>query len=163
MFTIIAALDEKGVIGRRGKLPWPKIKKDLNHFYNLTKGKPIVMGYTTFLSLGRPLPERENIILTHRSISIPDCRVEHSLRDVIKRSRQISETMIIGGASVYQQFLPLSDKMYLTIIHHQFPGDTFFPHFSIDEWAEIERIDYLADEENIYPFSFLTLVRRKDV
>ena len=157
---LVAAVDKNGVIGREGRLPWPKIKKDLAHFYHLTKGKSIVMGRKTFDSLGRPLPERENIVLTRTVKNVPGCLVVNSLRELFKKISDKKEIMIIGGASIYKQFLPLADTMYLTVIQSSFEGEVKFPSYSPQDWEEKERIDFNADQENDFTFSFLTLTRK---
>ena len=153
-------MDKNGVIGREGSLPWPKIKKDFAHFYRLTKGKPIVMGRKTFNSLGQPLPERENIVLTKTEKIIPGCLVVHSLQDLFEKIQDKKEIMIIGGASIYEQFLPLADTMYLTLIQASFEGNIKFPSYSSEDWEEKERVDFEPDEENDMAFSFLTLKKK---
>ena len=158
--SLVVAVDQKGVIGQNGGLPWPKIKKDLAHFYHLTKGKPVVMGRKTFDSLGKPLPERENIVLTRTKKTIPGCLVVHSLSDLFEKLKNREEVMIIGGASIYRQFLPLADTMYLTVIQASFEGDKKFPFCSSQNWEEKERVDFAPDEENDFAFSFQTLKRK---
>lgn len=158
--SLVVAMDQKGVIGRNGGLPWPKIKKDLAHFYHLTKGKTVVMGRKTFLSLGRPLPERENIVLTRTKKTIPGCLVVHSLPELFERLKGRKEIMIIGGASLYQQFLPLAETMYLTLIQASFEGDVKFPSYSFQDWEEKERLDFEPNRENDFSFSFITLKRK---
>ena len=114
MISLIAALDENGVIGQKGSLPWPPIKADFARFRYLTLGKPVVMGRKTFFSLKQPLAGRKNIVLTRHLTEIPGGVVVHSIEEVLKLTRGFPEIMIIGGASIYQQFLPLAEKMYLT-------------------------------------------------
>lgn len=158
--SLIAAIDQNRAIGYEGKLPWPKIQKDLAHFYHLTKGKSVVMGRKTFDSLGKPLPERKNIVLTKKLTTIPGCLVVHSLQDLFKKTSRREELMIIGGASVYKQFLPLAETMYLTVLQASFEGDVKFPFYSLNNWEEKERIDFIADGKNDFAFSFLTLKRK---
>lgn len=162
--TIIAALAKNRVIGYKGKLPWPKMKADLQRFRKLSLGKAVIMGSKTFQSLGRPLPKRLNIILTRKkNLKIKNCKIAHSIKEALQIAKKAGakEVIIGGGASVYEQFLPLADKMYLTIIHAGFKGDAFFPKYSSREWEEIERSDYEPDEENPYSYSFITLVRKR--
>jgi len=160
MISIIVALGDNGVIGKGGSLPWPVIKVDFSHFYQLTRGKPVVMGRKTFLSLGKLLPQRKNIVLTSKLLEVPGGVVAHSIKEVLDQTQMFPEVMIIGGASVYGQFLPLAEKMYLTIIHAQFKGDVFFPQYSEAEWEEQERVDYPVNRDNPLSFSFVTLMKK---
>lgn len=158
--SLVVAVDQNGVIGREGKLPWPKIKKDLAHFYHLTKGKAVVMGRKTFDSLGKPLPERENIVLTRTKKVIPGCLVVHSLAELFEKVKGREEIMVIGGASIYKQFLPKAETIYLTRFWISFPGDVKFPSYSSQDWEEEKRLDFEPDKENNFAFSFITLKRK---
>ena len=162
VITIIAAVAQNGVIGKKGALPWPKMPADFKHFRSLSIGKPVVMGRKTFASLGKPLAGRINIILSQdKNLRLPGCKVIHSVEETLATVKGDEEVMIIGGASTYKQFLPLADRMYLTIIQADFEGDTFFPEYHPEEWEETERVNHRADKENPYPYSFITLERRK--
>ncbi len=147
------------VIGINNTLPW-HLPADFKHFKSVTMGKPILMGRKTFESIGRPLPGRTNIIITNnRSYSAEGCHVVNSIDEALALTHDASEAMIIGGASFYQQTLPIAQRIYLTIIHHSFDGDAYFVALDDAEWREIERIDCDADNKNHYPYSFITLER----
>jgi dihydrofolate reductase len=160
--SIIAAMSKNRVIGFKNKLPW-KLPADLNRFKKITMGKPIIMGQTTFHSIGKPLPGRINIILTRDfNFSHKECFVAHSIEEALSiafRFTENGEVMICGGESVYRQFLPIAEKMYLTLIEENFEGDAFFPYFDYKEWQEVERIKNEPDEKNPYEYFFITLKR----
>lgn len=159
--SIIAALAENNTIGINGNLPW-QIPADLKHFKKLTLHKPVIMGRKTFASLGKPLPERENIIVSRNPyFAAAGCHVVNSLKEALDYVKNQEEVMIIGGAQIYAEALPLANRLYLTRVHANIPGDTFFPQFNIKEWQEIAREDFLADAKNPYDYSFVTLVRNK--
>jgi dihydrofolate reductase len=136
--ALIAAMTEQGVIGYQNKLPW-HFPEELKYFKKVTLGKSIIMGRKTFVSLGsRPLPGRKNIILTQdKNFFANDCLVAHSVEEAIKIAGDSGEIMIIGGAQIYQQFLPLATRLYITIIHQDYPGDTYFPTVDWKEWKTI--------------------------
>lgn len=158
--SIIAALAKNRIIGKNNKLPW-NLPADLKHFKKLTLGKPIIMGQKTFESIGRPLPGRANIILSlDENFKPQGCIVANSIEEVLKILEHEKEIMIAGGASIYKQFLPLANKMYLTLIDANFEGDTYFPEFNWEDWEVIERIENQSDKENPYKYTFLTLQRK---
>lgn len=164
--SIIAALGKNRVIGNKNSLPW-NMPADMTRFRDLTIGKPIIVGSRTFESIGRALPERHNIVLTRNAdYKAPGCKIAHSLKEAILLAQESSlgkeskEVMICGGASIYRQFLPLTDRMYLTLIHHNFEGDSYFPEFDEKEWEEKENISYNSDKKNPHKYSFLVLVRK---
>jgi dihydrofolate reductase len=137
--SIIAALAANRVIGNRGALPW-RLSDDLARFRRLTLGHAVVMGRTTYTSMGRPLSGRRNIVLSHDpALRIPGCEVAASPELAIAAAGA-GEVFIIGGASVYAHFLPLADRMYLTHIDVDIPGDTLFPEVSWDEWRILREI-----------------------
>lgn len=157
LISIIVAMDDDGVIGVEGGLPW-RLSSDLKHFKAITMGKPIIMGRKTHESIGRPLPGRENIILTRdKTYQAEGCTVLYSLDDLFMHCRYHDEVMITGGAELYKQFLPRAKLIYLTEVHTQVNGDTFFPSYNADEWEEIDRQDFKADEKNEYDYSFVVL------
>ncbi len=161
IISIIAAIGKNNVIGSEGKLPW-RMKADMKRFVSLTKGKTVVMGRKTYESIGKPLKDRTNIILTRNSEFTADgCTVVNSVDEVFEVVGDRSEIMVIGGASIYKQFLHRANKMYLTIIDHNFDGDVFFPDFDTDQWNEIEREAHNKDSENPYDYAFVTLERKK--
>lgn len=152
-------MDRDGVIGRDGGLPW-HLPADLQHFRRVTMGKPIVMGRKTHESIGRPLPGRENIVVSRTpGYQAPGCRVVSSLAEARASSRSASEIMVIGGAALYREALPLAKCVYLTEVHADVEGDVCFPPLDRTQWRELEREDRAADERNAYPYSFVLLVR----
>lgn len=162
MISIIAALAHNGVIGKNNKLPW-HLPADFEYFKKNTLGKTIVMGLNTFKSIGeRPLPDRKTIILNNNPNYTPPkgCLAAGSIDEVLEITKGEKELMICGGASVYRQFLPLAQRLYLTYIHQNFEGDAYFPKLNINDWKEIRRIDCLADLKNPYPYSFVVLERK---
>jgi len=156
MLSLCVAMDKNRLIGNNNALPW-HLPADLKHFRAVTMGKPIIMGHNTYVSIGRPLPGRLNVVLSRdRNLSIAGCEVLHSLEDVLAQG----ECVVIGGASVYEMLLEKVERMYLTQIHATFVGDTYFPDYEPEQWQEVERLDYQADAKNAYPYSFIMLERR---
>jgi len=147
-------MNRNHVIGYQQQIPW-HLPADLKHFKNITMGKPIVMGRKTFASIGRPLPGRLNIIITgDTAYHAEGCRIVHSLDEAMRSLEKEPEIMIIGGASLYQQTLPMADKLYLTLIEEEFNGDTFFPAIDWSEWHELENEHHLPDAKNPYTYHF---------
>lgn len=159
--AIIVATDQQGLIGKENDLPW-KLSADLQYFRRVTMGKPIIMGRNTHESIGRALPGRKNIIVTkNKSYQAEGCTVVHSIPDALLACEQVEEVMIMGGASLYEQFLPQADKLYLTQVHASLTGDTWFPNWQKNEWSELSREDYQADEKNDYAYSFIVYEKLK--
>jgi dihydrofolate reductase len=157
--SIIVAMDRNRVIGKNDTLPW-HISSDLQHFKKITMGKPIVMGRKTHESIGRPLPGRENIILTRdKNYNAEGCTVLQSLNAIFEHCKDKEEVMITGGSEVYKMTLAQASRLYLTEVHTEIEGDTFFPEFDRDEWNEISREDNKADEKNEFDYSFVVLER----
>lgn len=158
--SIIAAMTKQGVIGIHNRLPW-HLPADLKHFKELTLGKPIVMGRKTFHSIGKALPGRENIVLTRdKDFRAPAIGVVHSVEEVLMLNNPNTELMVIGGDEIYKQFLPHTEKLYLTIVDAAIKGDAFFPALNMDEWEEVYREEHGADEKNSYPYTFITYVKK---
>ena len=156
--AIIVAMGSNRVIGRDNGMPW-HLPADLKHFRQTTLGKPVLMGRKTHESIGRPLPERMNIVITRdRDYDAPGCTVVHSVEEALQAAAG-GEVMVIGGAECYRQVLPRADTIYLTLIHHAFEGDTRFPELPDAEWREVARVDHPPDERNPYPYSFIKLER----
>lgn len=159
IISIIVAMDNNGVIGNEGRLPWC-LSSDLKHFKKITMGKPIVMGRKTHESIGKPLPGRENVVISRdKDYIAKSCTVLHSLECVYARFHNVDEIMIMGGAELYQQTIDKATRMYLTEVHADLKGDTYFPGFDREQWEEIERYDFKADENNEYDYSFVILER----
>lgn len=157
--AIVVAMADNRVIGRDNRLPW-HLPADLRHFKQLTLGKPVLMGRKTHESIGRPLPDRTNIVVTRdRSYTAPGCIVAHSLERALQAAGGCAEVMVIGGMELYRQLLPRADCIYLTLVHAAFEGDAFFPELDAGEWREVERADWMPDEKNSWPYSFVRLER----
>jgi dihydrofolate reductase len=159
--AIIVATDEQGLIGKDNDLPW-KLSADLQYFRKVTMGKPIIMGRRTHESIGRPLPGRQNIIITSdKAYQAEGCTVINSMSQAIEACENAQEVMIMGGASLYQQWLPTADKIYLTQVHALLEGDTWFPDWNKAQWHEVSKEAHPADEKNEYPYSFIVYERKK--
>jgi dihydrofolate reductase len=156
--SLIVAVDENNGIGINNQLLW-HLPADLAHFKQLTLGKPIIMGKNTYLSIGRPLPKRTNIVITHDKTPIQGVIISDDIRHILTSLENEAEIMVIGGASIYRACMPLASKIYLTKVHHCFAADTFFPTLTND-W-EVKTCEMRKkDAENPYDMSFLTLIRK---
>lgn len=153
------------VIGRQNSLPW-HLPADMRRFRELTTGHPVIMGRKTFESLGRPLPNRTNIVLTSdRSYTGQGCVTAHSLDQALAIAAhhltfELPEIFVIGGENLYRQTLTRADRLYLTLIETQIDGDAWFPEFAHEAWEVLARETRLADEKNAYGCVFLTLERK---
>jgi len=157
--SIIAALADNRVIGIDNRLPW-HLPADLRHFKRLTLGKPIIMGRRTWESLPGLLPGRLHVIVTRNpDYCAEGAEVVHSLEEAIERFAGVGELMLVGGANLYAQALPMVSRMYLTQVHTSPEGDAFFPDFDRTQWREVERVEGLCDERNTIPHTFVTLQR----
>ncbi len=162
MISMISAMAENRVIGYKNTLPW-HLPADFTWFKEKTKGKTVVMGLNTFKSIGeKPLPNRKHIILHHdANYVLPEnCVLATSLSQALELGKDEEELMICGGASIYTQFLPHANRLYLTYIDHTFEGDTYFPEFNMAEWKEVSRENHQPDEKNKYNYSFVVLERK---
>lgn len=158
--TLVVAAADNGVIGRDNRMPW-HLPADLAHFKLLTWGKPIVMGRKTFDAIGRPLPGRTNIVVTRdRSWGRPGVLVAHSLDAAFAAAGDAPEVMVIGGAQLYAECLPLADRVQLTCVHANPEGDTRFPPLDASAWREVARHEHPSDARNPHPLTFLTYERR---
>lgn len=159
MISIIVAVAENGVIGDRNRLLW-HISEDLRRFKALTTGHPVVMGRKTCESLGRPLPNRRNVVISRQETQIAGCEVVHSLDEALALFPADEEVFIIGGAQIYAAALPIADRFYLTRVGHAYEGDTRFPDWNPDDWQLVasERCEHGA--EYPYPFTFEVYERR---
>lgn len=147
------------VIGKAGELPW-YLSADLRHFKKITMGKPIVMGRATWESIGRALPGRQNIVLSQQSGFIAEgCDVAATADAAFEIASGAEEVMIIGGGHVYEQFLPQTNRIYLTRIHVNADGDTFFPKLNEDTWKVDTCESHVATTEEQLAYDFLTINR----
>jgi dihydrofolate reductase len=160
IFSLIWAMDENRLIGRDNQLPW-SLSADLKWFRKQTMGKPVLMGRKTFDSIGKPLPGRQNIIITRQDITIEGCTVVHSLKEARASANDAEEIMVIGGAEIYTRLLAAADRLYITQIHDTFEGDTWFPEFDLSDWQEIHYETCQPDEKTPYAYSFKILQRSR--
>ena len=158
MISLIVAVADSGAIGINNTLPW-RLPNDLQRFKAVTMGKPIVMGRKTFESIGKPLPGRQNIVITRSALHIDGCTVVNSLDAALQCANNSDEVMFIGGAEIYRQVLPHAQRVYLTQVHATIDGDAGFPQLNVNEWRETSRERHAADERHVHPYSFITLER----
>jgi dihydrofolate reductase len=159
--TLIVAMTDDGVIGIDGQLPW-RLPEDLRRFKAATLGKPVVMGRKTFESIGRPLPQRHNIVLTRQvgfSARDPAVTVVTTLEAALQAAGDVPEVMIIGGAEIYQLALPLAQRIILTRVHANVQGDTHFSPLDPKAWRVASSDTYAADEKHAYSMTFEDLER----
>jgi dihydrofolate reductase len=159
--SIIVAIAQNNAIGKDNQLLW-HIPEDLKRFKALTTGHTIVMGKRTFESLPiRPLPNRRSVVITDiPGELINGCEMAYSIDDAISKMEEGRENFIIGGGMVYKQFMPLADKLYLTIVHKDFEADTFYTDIDYSEWKEIAREDVPAVESLGFDYSYITFERK---
>ncbi|MBT5485373.1 MAG: type 3 dihydrofolate reductase [Gammaproteobacteria bacterium] len=161
--SLVWAMAQNRIIGRNNNLPW-HLPEDLKYFKRITLGKPVIMGRKTFESIGKPLPGRTNIVVTRNAdFSAEGVKTVNSLSaakalcESIGEIDGISEAMVIGGAEIYTQAMPVADRLYLTEVHANVDGDTFFPEFDRSLWKEVAREDFDASGPNPYAYSFIVL------
>lgn len=148
------------VIGKGNAMPW-HLPDELRHFKQVTMGKPIIMGRNTFDSIGRALPGRQNIVITHDpKFQFDGTVVVHSIDEALTAAGSVDEVMIIGGGHLYRQMIKRADRLYVTMIDANIEGDTFFPEIVEDEWQAVEEVYQAADDKNGYAMRFLVLERR---
>jgi dihydrofolate reductase len=160
MITIIVAASTNNVIGAGGELPW-RISDDLKRFKSLTMGKPIVMGRLTWESIGRPLPGRQNIVITRQiGFSADGCDVVASPAAALDVAGDAEEIMIIGGSQIYDLFLPKAGRLHVTRVQAEIEGDAFFAEINDSDWRLVDSESHDADEANEFAFEFRTYERR---
>jgi len=161
--SMIVAVADNGMIGNKNQLLWD-LPRDMQYFRKTTEGHAVIMGQKTYQSIGRPLPHRLNIIITHKpDLQINGCTVVHSPQEAISVARDTGEVeaFVIGGAQIYVAMFPMADRIYFTRVHASPQGDVSFPSFSTSEWKEVSREEYPADSENKYAMDFLVYERLK--
>jgi dihydrofolate reductase len=161
-FTIIVAIAENNAIGKNNDLLW-HISGDLKRFKEITTGHPVIMGKNTYLSLPkRPLVNRRNIVISSMNEearkSLEGAEVAGSIDEAVKIADPNGENFIVGGGMIYKEFMPLANKIYLTIVHRSYDADVFFPQINYEEWKVAEKEEHLEHDP---PFSYLTLVRKQ--
>lgn len=157
-------MDKNRLIGKGGDMPW-HIPSDLKYFKRVTMGKPVIMGRKTFDSLGKPLPGRPNIVVTrNKDWSVEGVQVASSLEEAFDLAKEHSteEIMVVGGASLCAQAMPSTDRLFLTIIDHEFEGgDTWLKSYEADEWHEVSREEHDESGEGGYRYTYYVLERSK--
>lgn len=157
--SLIAAVAENGVIGRDNALPW-RLPADLKRFRRLTTGHPVIMGRRNYESIGRPLPQRANIVVTRRTdYRAPGCVVVHSLPEAFAAAGGAPEVFVMGGAEIYAQTISRAERLYLTRVHARVAGDICFPAVDWTAWDEVSRERHEADDKHAYAYSFITFER----
>ena len=157
--SLIVAVARNGVIGKDNRLPW-RIPEDLKRFRALTMGHHIIMGRRTWESIGRPLPGRTSVVVTrNRDYVATGALVVHSLEDALAQCTGDEAVFVIGGAEIYANALPLAERIYLTRIHADYAGDTFFPSLAQEQWREASRGAALASEPVQPAYEFVVLAR----
>tara|TARA_Y100001954_G_C15815031_1_gene607056 strand:+ start:1001 stop:1504 length:504 start_codon:yes stop_codon:yes gene_type:complete len=161
----LVALSNNHVIGMNNELPW-RLKKDLQHFSSYTQNKAIVMGRKTFESIGRPLPNRKNIVISSTISSTDEVHVVNSLEQAIveaniwnKKNNLNEEVVLIGGGYIFKESINLVNKLVLTKVNCDIDGDVFYPHINLNEWKLVSSEPYNKDEENEYDFSVETYLK----
>ncbi|NBV75579.1 MAG: dihydrofolate reductase [Methylococcaceae bacterium] len=157
--SLIVAMARNYAIGLNGQMPW-HLPADLKHFRAITMGHPIIMGRKTFAAIGKPLPGRRNLVISHN----PDFKAEgaevfNQIDSALAQCADLEQVFIIGGASLYEAMLARADFLYLTEIDKDFEGDTFFPQFDRQDWQELDRQDF-CDPGAGFNYSFITLAKR---
>jgi dihydrofolate reductase len=154
-------MDRGRVIGRGNELPW-HLPADLKFFKQTTLGHPILMGRKTYESIGKPLPGRQNIVLTRSAdFSAEGCEVVHTPEEAVARFAREDELFVIGGAEIFRLFMPYVDKMYITRIDYDFEGDTYFPEIEKSEWKLVSSEAGTRDEKNPYDYRFEIYLRNR--
>ncbi len=156
MISFLVAMDENRVIGLNNDMPW-HLPADLAYFKKTTTGHTIIMGRKTYESIGRPLPNRKNVILTRdQNYKAENCIVIHSVDEALALMNDNDEEyFVIGGTEIFQQLLPYADRLYITHIYETFAGDTYFPPFDSEEWKIVSREQGIRNEKNPYDYEFL--------
>lgn len=158
--SLVVAVARNGVIGRDNRLPW-RLPDDLAYFKRVTMGHPVVMGRRTWQSIGKPLPGRTNIVVTHDPrLEAPGCVVAHSLEEAWRAAEGADEACVIGGTTLFAETLPVADVIHLTEVEADVEGDTYFPDFDRSAWRETEVARHAADARHAYAFRIVRLERR---
>lgn len=157
--SLIAAASTNNVIGKQGELPW-HLPRDLKRFKEVTTGKPIVMGRLTWESIGRPLPNRQNIVISRNpDFEAPGCDIVASPDDAVDMAGRVDELMIIGGGQLYREFLPRAQRIYMTRVAVEIDGDAHFPELVDSEWQKTAREAFAIDSKHAYAIEIFQLDR----
>lgn len=162
MISFVAAIGKNHEMGLQGHLPWRGMKADLARYYALTRGKHIVMGGRTFQEyqdVHQTFPGSKIFVLSDSIPETPGTNIVHDIAQIIELAKQ-EDLWVIGGASIFTQLLPYADAMFLTLVHHEFEADTFFPDYSTEDWRVAHTQDFRADADNPYDYTFVELRRK---
>jgi len=159
LLSIIVAMDNNKLIGKNNQLPW-RLPADLAFFKKITSNNTVIMGKKTYDSIGKPLPNRRNIIITrNKNLKIDNCEIFNSIDQAINATKK-EKVFIIGGANIWQQTLDKVSRLYITQIEAEFEGDTYFPKYDENNWQEINSESHLPDEKNPYKYHFKTFDKK---
>lgn len=163
MISFLVAMDKNHVIGYKNDLPW-SLPLDLQYFKEVTMGHTMIMGRKTFDSIGRVLPGRKSVVLTRqKNIDLPEeVDIIHDVNDIIKMHEKNpeEELFVIGGGELFKLIFPKADRLYITLIDHEFKGDTYFPTFDESEWELVKNEKGIKNEENPYDYYFMLYERK---
>lgn len=161
MISLLVAMDENRIIGRNNQLPW-SLPEDLKYFKRVTMGHPIIMGRKTHESIGQALPGRLNVVVSRKpGYTTEGCLKFEDLTSLTRFCHKLNdEIFVIGGAEIFKETLAFADRLYITLIHHTFEGDTFFPEFSFDDWNLISCEKGIKDQKNPYDYEFRVYERK---
>ncbi len=157
--AMVAGMDRNQLIGKDNGLPW-HIPEDMRRFVRVTRGKSVIMGRLTYESIGKPLPDRDNHVITRNPVFVaPGCTVHDSLTSALSGTAHEEEVVIMGGAQIYAEALPLANYLYLTIIEAEFDGDTWFPEWNANEWREVWEEQHHDGGADNLTYRFVNLAR----
>lgn len=159
IISLVAALDKNRLIGADNGMPW-HLPADFKSFKAITMGKPVIMGRKTFESIGRPLPGRQNIVISRNGFTAEGVTSAQSIESAFRLAGGAEELIVIGGANLYQQLIENADRMYLTHVEAECTGDAWFPEFDLSEWDITREDKYKADEKNNFDFNVVTYERK---
>ena len=153
-------MDRNRLIGNKNQLPW-HLPADLAHFKQVTMGKPVIMGRKTHESIGRPLPGRDNIVLTRsQGYHSEGVRVANTLQQAFEYAGDAEEVMVIGGSAIYELALPRADRLYLTLVDNSYHGDAWFPEIDLEQWRISSSEPHAANQKNACDYCFVTYDRK---
>jgi len=158
--SAVVAIAENYAIGKNNELLW-YLPADLKHFKAVTSGHTVIMGRKTYESIGKPLPNRRNVVVTRKKdLLIPGVEITNGIDEALLLCSNETEVFIIGGAEIYKSALERTDRIYLTTVHHSYEADAYFPEIDRDQWRETEIEKHLPDEKNKLAYTFSTLLRK---
>ncbi len=160
MISIIVATDIQGAIGKDNALLW-HLPNDLKRFKTITSGHPIIMGRKTYESIGRPLANRRNIVITtNKELQIPGCEIVNSLAEAVQLTADV-EAFVVGGGQIYRESMAIADRIYLTLVDTELDADTYFPEIMPKDWEEVFREKHHSDEKHQYNYEFIDYIRKQ--